>query len=209
MANTSCAAELFLSFCQRAADDDRPWVFIIDEINRGNLSKIFGELLMLVEADKRNADYAMPLAYSESSAPKFFVPSNVHIIGLMNTADRSLAMVDYALRRRFAFVSLRPEIESPKFKAHLLEKNVPEKLVLALVGALVRLNDEISRKDADLGEGFCIGHSYFCPGEAPPNQRAWIEEVLEFEVKPLLQEYWMDRPEKAAAAVADIRKLLP
>src|SRR5439155_21713779 len=98
---------IFSLFCQRAQQDDRDHVFIIDEINRGNLSKILGELLMLIERDKRSKEYALPLAYSDPGSDPFFAPSNVHIVGLMNTSDRSLAMVDYALRRRFAFGSLK------------------------------------------------------------------------------------------------------
>jgi 5-methylcytosine-specific restriction protein B len=109
----------FFNFCQRAKENphDRH-VFIIDEINRGNLSKIFGELMLLIEADKHGPDWKIPLAYSEASE-KFFVPDNVYILGLMNTADRSLAVVDYALRRRFGFFHLDPQFQSEKFRAHL------------------------------------------------------------------------------------------
>ena len=94
-------------------------MFVIDEINRGNLAKIFGELLMLLEGDKRNPEWAVPLAYGGPSAARFFIPENVYLLGLMNTADRSLAVVDYALRRRFAFVSLRPEYASPAIQGVL------------------------------------------------------------------------------------------
>src|SRR5690606_1428410 len=94
---------IFYEFCERAAGDDpeRPYVFIIDEINRGNLSKVFGELLMLIEGDKRGPDFAIPLTYSRAREERFYVPRNLYVLGMMNTADRSLAMVDYALRRRF------------------------------------------------------------------------------------------------------------
>lgn len=101
-----------------------------------NLSKILGELMMLIERDKRNENYAMPLAYSDPGAPRFFVPPNVHIIGLMNTADRSLAMVDYALRRRFAFIALQPEFESPKFKAALTGREMDPALADVRTGKL-------------------------------------------------------------------------
>ena len=110
----------FYRFCEQASNDSsHSHVFVIDEINRGNLAKIFGELLMLLEADKRSPDWAVPLAYGGSSSLRFFIPENVTFFGLMNTADRSLAVVDYALRRRFAFVSLRPEYASPAIQGVL------------------------------------------------------------------------------------------
>jgi len=203
---------IFLSFCERAAEDSRrPWVFVIDEINRGNLSKILGELMMLIEADKREERYALPLAYDDPGTPKFFVPPNVHIIGLMNTADRSLAMVDYALRRRFAFVSLQPEIGSDKFKSHLLQSNVPLRLAEILITCVQRLNDKIRQDHADLGEGFCIGHSYLCPPPGMSDPKAWVEDVLEYDIRPLLVEYWMEKSERhqmAEIEIAEIRKLL-
>ena len=90
-------------------------MFVIDEVNRGNLSKIFGELMMLIEPDKRGPDYAIPLAYSTSPIHRFYVPDNVYLLGMMNTADRSLAVVDYALRRRFAFVTLEPAFGEDRF----------------------------------------------------------------------------------------------
>ena len=198
---------VFLSFCRRAAEDNRPWVFIVDEINRGNLSKIFGELMMLIEADKRDRRYALPLAYDDPGSPKFFVPPNVYLIGLMNTADRSLAMVDYALRRRFAFVPLKPEIGSQKFKEHLVQHKVPMTLAQAVIDAILRLNEKIRGDNADLGEGYCIGHSYFCPTSQVADPKAWLESVLEFEIKPLLEEYWMENHEQATVEVAEIRKL--
>jgi hypothetical protein len=203
---------IFLSFCERAAEDNRrPWVFVIDEINRGNLSKILGELLMLIEADKREERYAMPLAYDDPGTPKFFVPPNVYIIGLMNTADRSLAMVDYALRRRFAFVSLRPEIGSAKFKSHLVENKVPLALAEVIIGCVQRLNAKIREDTADLGDGFCIGHSYLCPPKEMSDPKAWLESVLEYDIKPLLVEYWIEnskRHELAEIEIAEIRKQL-
>lgn len=197
---------IFTLFCQRARQDPRDYVFIIDEVNRGNLSKILGELLMLIERDKRNAQYAMPLAYSDPGSEPFFVPPNVHIIGLMNTADRSLAMVDYALRRRFAFVSLKPEFESPKFRDALNRGGMGEQLAKALIAGVTKLNEEIGGDRLDLGAGFCIGHSYFCP-DGSTMDRAWAENILNFEIKPLLEEYWIERPERAQSAVDEIKLL--
>lgn len=198
---------LFLSFCQKAAADTRPWVFIIDEINRGSISKILGELMMLLEPDKRDERYALPLAYADPGDPEFFVPPNVYIIGLMNTADRSLAMIDYALRRRFAFVSLRPEIGSPKFKTSMLQRGLDGSVIDALVATITRLNDQIRADEADLGEGFCIGHSYFCPPETCEDLQTWLRDVLEFDIAPLLREYWVEQADKAEDAIKALKDL--
>ncbi len=195
---------VFYEFCRNASEDRRPHVFIIDEINRGNLSKILGELMMLIERDKRQAKYAMPLAYSEPGDPTFFVPENVYIVGLMNTADRSLALVDYALRRRFAFVTLKPEFGSPKFKKFLMDRGMEENLVGKLVGSMTQLNNRIAKDKLDLGEGFCIGHSYFCSDDTGLGY-GWIKEVLEYEIQPLLQEYWMESTEKVGKEIDRIK----
>ena len=125
---------IFFDFCEKAIQDpDREYVFIIDEINRGNISQIFGELLMLIEPDKRGPEFALPLAYRTEDEPHFFVPPNLYLIGLMNVADRSLAMVDYAMRRRFAFITLKPQYESDTFRQWLLERGMGEDLVGLIV----------------------------------------------------------------------------
>jgi hypothetical protein len=183
---------VFLEFCNRARiDSQREYVFIIDEINRGNVSKIFGELLMLIEADKRGKD-PIRLTYSEDPGERFSVPENVYLIGLMNTADRSLAMVDYALRRRFAFFSLPLAFDSPKFVDHLVVHGATAELVAALQKALVGVNRSISTEHRELGPGFCIGHSYFCLGEDEQATQPWYELVIRQEVEPLLREYFDD-----------------
>src|SRR6185437_16284245 len=148
----------FVDFCRRAAADlERPYVFVVDEINRGNLSKILGELMLLIESDKRNSSWEMPLAYGNEL---FHVPRNVHLLGLMNTADRSLAVVDYALRRRFAFVELGPKLESPKFRPALADVNVSPELAEVIVSRIGELNSEIVNDVENLGPGFAIGHSF-------------------------------------------------
>jgi 5-methylcytosine-specific restriction protein B len=173
-------------------------VFIIDEINRANLSKVFGELMLLIEADKRTSDYAIPLTYSKDATETFWVPPNMHIIGLMNTADRSLAMVDYALRRRFAFVALEPAITSPKFAAFLSVKGVTSDLIDRLVDRITKLNTAIRADTKDLGPGFVIGHSFFCPQETEVAlDENWYRDVINGEIAPLLREYWPDEPAKA------------
>jgi 5-methylcytosine-specific restriction protein B len=184
---------LFNRFCDDAKKfPNKKFVFIIDEINRGNLSKIFGEIMMLVEPDKRGPDWGIPLTYSKEGDAPFYVPDNVYILGLMNTADRSLAMVDYALRRRFAFWTLRPAFESEKFSEHLVSKEVSAGLVKKIVNRMTTLNNEI-QSDRDLGKGFLIGHSFFCSPSLPAGEVVWYEGVIESEIGPLLREYWFDK----------------
>jgi 5-methylcytosine-specific restriction protein B len=149
---------IFYTFCNRAADDpDRDYVFIVDEINRGNLSQIFGELLMLIEADKRGPEFAVPLVYQRQGEPRFYVPNNRYIVGLMNLADRSLAIVDYALRRRFAFMTLIPQYSSSVFRQWLLDRQMHRDLIMQRI---TTLNQEIA-DDTLLGENFQMGHSFF------------------------------------------------
>ena len=182
---------IFYSFCQRAlAHPDRPFFFIIDEINRGNLSKIFGELMMLIEADKREEKFALKLTYAEDEEDRFYVPSNLYIIGTMNTADRSLAIVDYALRRRFAFITLQPDY-GDNFRSFLSSKGLTVPMVEHICSAVTKVNGKI-REDINLGEGFQIGHSYFCTFTTNEDENKWWNEILSFELKPLLEEIWFD-----------------
>ena len=182
---------IFYSFCQRAlAHPDRPFFFIIDEINRGNLSKIFGELMMLIEADKREEKFALKLTYAEDEEDRFYVPSNLYIIGTMNTADRSLAIVDYALRRRFAFITLQPDYGN-NFRSFLASKGLSAGMVEHICSAVTKVNSKI-KEDINLGEGFQIGHSYFCAFTTNEDENKWWNEILSFELKPLLDEIWFD-----------------
>ena len=179
----------FYEFCKKAEEDDeRPYFFVIDEINRGNLSKIFGELLMLIESDKRGEKYAIRLLYADE---QFSVPANVHIIGMMNTADRSLAMIDYALRRRFAFFDMEPAFQSDGFKTR---QNIIQNLKFDSLIATVESLNKVITEDASLGGGFRIGHSYFCTSEVIDDE--WLTSVVEYELIPLLQEYWFDETSK-------------
>ncbi len=194
---------IFYSFCQRAlAHPDRPFFFIIDEINRGNLSKIFGELMMLIEADKRAEKFALKLTYAEDEEDRFYVPGNLYIIGTMNTADRSLAIVDYALRRRFAFVTLQPDYDI-NFRSFLLSKGLSTSMVEHICSSVKKVNDKI-KEDINLGEGFQIGHSYFCTYKANEDENKWWSDILNFELKPLLEEIWFDD----SARVTEILKQL-
>ena len=178
----------FYNFCKKAAADrQHEYFFIIDEINRGNLSKIFGELFMLIENDKRNVE--LPLLYSEE---KFAVPSNVYLIGTMNTADRSLAMLDYALRRRFSFYEMSPSFTQDRFQTY--QRKLDNKKFNNLIECVKQLNTEIM-EDESLGEGFYIGHSYFCNLDKNDIDNI-LAEIVSFELIPLLKEYWFDEPEK-------------
>lgn len=177
---------VFYEFCKQAEEDDRPYFFIIDEINRGNLSKIFGELFMLIENDKRGVE--LQLLYADE---QFSIPDNVHIIGMMNTADRSLAMLDYALRRRFAFFDIMPAFQSNGFRAY--KKSIGNEKFDKLIDAVEQLNEAI-KTDETLGEGFCVGHSYFSTKATVDDE--WLKSVVEFELIPLLKEYWFDEPSK-------------
>ena len=177
----------FYSFCKKAELDlENDYYFIIDEINRGNLSKIFGELFMLIENDKRGV--SLQLLYSDE---KFSVPENVYIIGMMNTADRSLAMLDYALRRRFAFFEFSPAFETDGFRQYRQEKN--NKKFDSLIATIEKLNTAIEN-DETLGRGFRIGHSYFCTDKTIDDM--WLNAVITYEIVPLLNEYWFDEPSK-------------
>ena len=178
---------VFFRFCQKAANQpDKAFFFIIDEINRGNMSKIFGELLMLIEKDYRGT--MATLAYGDIP---FFVPKNLYIIGMMNTADRSLAMIDYALRRRFSFFNMEPAFDSEGFLQY--QNSLNSKTLNALIGKIKDLNREISL-DRSLGKGFCIGHSYFCGREVCTDE--WLRAVVDFDILPILGEYWFDDADK-------------
>jgi 5-methylcytosine-specific restriction protein B len=193
---------VFYEFCQKAINDpDREYVFIIDEINRGNLSQIFGELLMLIEADKRDPEFAVPLIYKNENEPRFYIPPNLYLIGLMNVADRSLAMVDYALRRRFVFVNLAAKYESGLYRQWLLDRSMQPELVDLIIERMTALNKQIN-DDPLLGENYQIGHSFFCPkgDNFAGLDKNWYQGIIRTEIVPLLKEYWFDNQSKAEDA---------
>ena len=197
---------IFYKFCIKAANDpNRPYFFIIDEINRGNLSKIFGELLMLIEKDYR-FDYKegkgtkITLAYSDE---RFAVPANLYIIGMMNTADRSLAMIDYALRRRFSFYPMKPGFDSDGFKQY--QEELGNEKFNALIEKVKELNKAIV-DDGSLGSGFEIGHSYFCNQEEVAD--SWLRAVVNYEIIPMLEEYWFDNKDKVKEWSEKLKKAI-
>jgi 5-methylcytosine-specific restriction protein B len=189
----------FYRFCDaaRADDDDRPYFFIVDEINRGNISKIFGELLMLMEADKRGQE--LRLLYKNET---FSIPANLHIIGMMNTADRSLAVLDYALRRRFGFFELAPGFDSNGFTRWQQEAGSPT--LDRLVAVVIKLNAAIA-DDPALGQGFAIGHSFLSRPISGDLDDLWLYSVVEDEFIPLLDEYWFDEPDRAKEWASKLR----
>jgi 5-methylcytosine-specific restriction protein B len=191
----------FYNFCNAAkARPDEKFFFIIDEINRGNLSKIFGELLMLIENSYRGSDNKIELTYSQEL---FYVPNNLYIIGMMNTADRSLAMIDYALRRRFSFYDMTPGFDTEGFKAY--QSGLNSEVFDNFIEGIKRLNEVIA-KDDSLGAGFCIGHSYFCGQKS--FDKDWLNNVLEFDIAPMLKEYWFDDVQKYESQVASLKSIL-
>jgi len=184
---------VFYRFCQLALQNpSKPFVFLIDEINRGNLSKIFGEVMLLIESDKRGPDWAVSLTYADETAKKFYIPANVHIVGMMNTADRSLAIVDYALRRRFVFKDVLPGFSSLNFKTLLAAKGIDDAVIEVIQNRLSELNKKIEMSP-DLGAGFMVGHSFFVPTHTVHDSVAWYNSVIRNEIAPLLREYWFDK----------------
>lgn len=191
----------FYNFCKKAEiDGDNDYFFIIDEINRGNLSKIFGELFMLIENDKRGV--SLQLLYSDE---KFSVPKNIYIIGMMNTADRSLAMLDYALRRRFAFFEIKPGFTTDGFREYRM--NLKNEKFDKLIACVESLNNVISN-DESLGDGFCIGHSYFCNLLPDTIDDQVLSGIVEYELIPLLKEYWFDEPIKVKDWSSNLRSAI-
>jgi len=194
----------FYDFCKNAqGDHGKEYFFIIDEINRGNLSKIFGEILMLVESDQRGKSVDLLYDYARKDKEPFHVPEKLYIIGMMNTADRSLAMMDYALRRRFAFFDMEPAFQSVGFKNYQSGKGNAK--FDSLIAKVESLNKAIG-EDKSLGLGFRVGHSYFCTEKDITNE--WLSSVVEYELIPLLKEYWLDEPDMVENWSAQLRGAL-
>lgn len=178
---------------------DVPHFLIIDEINRGNLSKIFGELMMLIEADKRGKK--LKLTYSDESSSEFHVPPNLYIIGTMNTADKSLSMVDFALRRRFAFIRLNSGFAHPTFDSVLKDLGISSTLIQHIRSQVEIINSKIRGDKFALGPGYEIGHSFFTPQKKVDDENLWFADIIEFELAPLLKEYFVDQPDEADSLI--------
>ena len=198
---------IFLTAAENARSKPRgQTVVVIDEINRGNISKIFGELLSLIESDKRKPEWAVILPYS---GREFWIPPNLFILGMMNTADRSISLVDYALRRRFGFITIKPSFGRPQFHSLLKSRGVSDQMIERIISNVSSLN-EIIATTPQLGPGFEIGHSYFIPGfsfhekDSGESENSWYAGVVKYEIKPLIEEYWFDDQVTADELVADL-----
>lgn len=201
---------VFLEAVEAArAEPDRPFVVIIEEINRGNPAQIFGEMLTLLEKDKRSEEEAIELAYRHEHGERVFIPRNLFVIGTMNIADRSLALVDLALRRRFAFVTLDTALNESWRKWCKDQSGLDDASLSLIQELMTELNEEIAA-DRSLGEQFKIGHSYVTPvpGESILDAKKWFRGIVETEIAPLLEEYWFDNLDKAASSKARLLEAL-
>jgi 5-methylcytosine-specific restriction protein B len=184
-----------------AIDPTSRHVVVIEEINRGNPAQIFGEMLTLLEVDKRTPNEALELSYKRSDGERVFIPDNLYVIGTMNIADRSLALVDLAFRRRFAFIDLEPTLGKPWHDWVHSQCGVDSELLVEIEKRLIALNNYISA-DTGLGPQFRVGHSYVTPPFGVPiiDAREWYRQVVDTEIGPLLDEYWFDALEKSQKA---------
>ena len=202
----------FLKMCAEASREenrDKNYVMLIDEINRGNLSRVFGELLMLIEADKRKSEFGVSLQHRQDDDERFFVPENVYIIGTMNLADRSLTGMNVAMRRRFGFVDLKPQFGESVFTNWLSdETEMPPDMQARINAKMSALNAVISI-DPSLDFNYAVGHSFFCPPQNEPvdDWDDWYERVVDYEIRPLLREYWFDDPERANDEADKLKKM--
>lgn len=192
----------FVEMMKAAAKDPKSrHLVVIEEINRGNPAQIFGEMLTLLEVDKRTPNEALELSYKRSDGERVFIPDNLYVIGTMNIADRSLALVDLALRRRFAFIDLEPTLGKPWHDWVQSQCGIDSEILVEIEKRLIALNSEISA-DTGLGPQFRVGHSYVTPPFGIPisDAREWFRQVVDTEIGPLLDEYWFDALEKSRKA---------
>ncbi len=202
----SLADGVFMEAIKAASKDPASkFVVVIEEINRGNPAQIFGELLTLLEAGKRTPNEALELCYPDADGKRrpVHIPENLYVVGTMNIADRSLALVDLALRRRFAFVGLEPRLGTAWRDWVIKECAVDPALVADIEHRITELNDQIAA-EARLGKQFRIGHSYVTPAHRleAGDTKKWFQQVVETEIGPLLDEYWFDAPDEAQKACA-------
>ena len=174
----------------KSESDTRNRVFIIDEINRGNISKIFGELITLIEDSKRIGAVEEMRTRLPYSGERFGVPDNVYLIGTMNTADRSIALIDTALRRRFKFVEMQPNAE-------LLEGVVVDGIEVKKMFEMIN-----NRIEAFYDREHTVGHSFFMALKKNPNIEV-LADIFACDIIPLLKEYFYDDFEKIAMILGD------
>ena len=192
----------FLELANDAIENpDTNWVLVIEEINRGNPAQMFGEMLTLLESDKRNSSEAIQLIYRNDKTERVYIPQNMYIIGTMNIADRSLALVDFALRRRFAFINLEPALGDTWLNWVIKNCGIDRDILLNIQDRLNALNEKIAA-DPSLGRQFQVGHSFVTPpaDEKVSDPNNWFRQIVATEIYPLLEEYWFDDPDKALEA---------
>lgn len=190
---------VFKAFCNRASasdvdGNDDPYIFVIDEINRGNISKVFGELITLIEPSKRIGQPDQQIAILPYTKKPFGVPANVTIIGTMNTADRSIALMDTALRRRFRFIEMMPDYDALQ--------HIPEFDGINISKLVECMNRRIS---VLYDREHTIGHAYFMELVGDPNINT-LATIFEERIIPLLQEYFYDDYEKICLVLGDNQK---
>lgn len=194
---------IFLKFVQKAqAEPNEKFVFIIEEINRGQPAHIFGELLTLLESSKRSEANALTLIYTREKE-KIFLPANLYLIATMNMSDRSLVSLDLALRRRFAFLTLRPLLNQA-WLAYVVQKNISRQFAEKIQQKIHALN-QVIQQDPQLGQYYMIGHSFFTPYTHIEQQELWYQQIIETEIAPLLEEYWFDRPDEVEIQLQALR----
>ncbi len=199
----------FLELIEKAKEDfDNDYVMVIEEINRGNPAQIFGELLTLLEADKRHEGEALQLCHQkDGECEAIHIPENLHVIGTMNIADRSLAIVDFALRRRFAFITLKPHF-GEKWKAYMTQgdkASLPSDFANKVAQKMETLNKHIA-DDTSLGEQYAIGHSYVTCDSPIHKPQEWFLDIINTEIEPLLREYWFDNTKKVQELVSELKE---
>lgn len=191
----------FLEMINKARNDSQSnYVMVIEEINRGNPTQILGEMLTLLEVDKRTPTEALELTYRREHENGIFIPNNLYVIGTMNLADRSLAMVDFALRRRFAFFYLAPNFDE-KWLNYMIDKTKLSRKSLEKIRHVMNNLNQYIAKEEMLGNAFTIGHSYLTCDSVIPDAMSWYKDIIDSEIKPLLEEYWFDDSNKLDTAL--------
>ena len=194
-------AQKELERARKKGEEPEKYCIIIDEINRGNLSKILGDTMMLIEPDKREVQWGIKLTYSYEDEKEFYVPENLYIIGTMNIADKSLSKIDYALERRFSSIYLEPAFENDKFKNLLIEKEkIDAQNVDRIIKDFTKLNKYITET---LGKNFKLGHSYFI-NKSIENFDETYKEIIQYEIKPLLEQYYYNDEERIKEALSKL-----
>ena len=190
----------FLKLIEDAqGEPEHKFVMVIEEINRGNPANIFGEMLTLLEADKRKSEEALNLSYMRDDDEPVYIPENMYVIGTMNVADRSIALVDLALRRRFGFYDLIPVFDKA-WKNWVHKQCGIDMGILNIIGEHMEDLNKTIEKDELLGPHFQVGHSYVTPNGIVGDPKKWFSQVVKSEIGPLLAEYWVEEPDRAQEA---------